>query len=69
MYYMVKIDKAFYKRISKIGLKNRWDKEHSKVLIKENLTKEKRGIHAYYAETDEFPQEKIKKVNILLIMI
>ncbi len=44
---MVKIDSQFYKRISKIGLKNRWGKEHSKVIIRARLTKEKIGIHAY----------------------
>ena len=43
---MVK-DKNFYKRISKIGLKNRWKKQHEKVKINKILTKEKMAINAY----------------------
>ena len=43
---MVK-DSDFYRRISKIGLKKRWNKEHSKVRINNKLSKEKIAINAY----------------------
>ena len=43
---MVK-DNEFYKRISKIGLQKRWEKVHSLVRLKDNLSIEKVGIHAY----------------------
>lgn len=43
---MVK-DSHFYKRISKIGLKKRWDIEHSKVRIIKKISKEKIAINAY----------------------
>jgi hypothetical protein len=44
---MVNLSKEFYSRISKIGLKKRWKKEHSKVRIKKSLSPEKAAIHAY----------------------
>jgi len=44
---MVKLDSKFYRRISKIGLKNRWKKEHAKVKINPRLSKEKIAINAY----------------------
>ena len=40
-------DKEFYKRIGQIGLKRRWEKEHSKVRINPRLSKEKIAINAY----------------------
>ncbi len=43
----MKIDAEFYKRISKIGLENRWKKEHSKVRINNVISKEKVAINAY----------------------
>ena len=43
------MDSKFYRRISKIGLKNRWEKEHSKVKINKKLTKELVSIQAYLA--------------------
>lgn len=47
LHYMVKLSRAFYKRISKIGLEKRWSKHHSKVKINKKFTKEKAAIHAY----------------------
>lgn len=40
-------DKNFYKRLSQLGLKKRWEKEHSKYTLNPNWTKEKAGISAY----------------------
>lgn len=44
---MVKLSSAFYRKISKIGLKKRWEKEHAKVRINKEWSEEKIGIHAY----------------------
>jgi len=45
--YLMKKNKEFYKRISQIGLKKRWEKEHSKVKLTDGWTKEKAAINAY----------------------
>ena len=44
---MVKLSSAFYSRISKIGLKKRWNQEHAKVRIINKISPEKAAIHAY----------------------
>ncbi len=44
---MVKLSRAFYQKISKIGLKKRWTREHAKVRINSELSPEKAAIHAY----------------------
>ncbi len=44
---MVKPSRSFFKKISKLGLKKRWEKEHSKVKISKNISPEKAAIHAY----------------------
>jgi hypothetical protein len=44
---MVKLSSAFYRRISKIGLKKRWTREHAKVRIRNKISLEKAAIHAY----------------------
>jgi len=44
---MVKLSREFYSRISKIGLKKRWDREHAKVRISKKISPEKAAIHAY----------------------
>jgi len=46
MRIMVK-DREFYKKIGKIGLENRWKKEHSKFRIKKYWSKEKAAIDAF----------------------
>jgi len=43
----MKRDAEFYKNISKIGLKKRWEKEHSTVRLNKTLSKEKTAINAY----------------------
>jgi hypothetical protein len=44
---MVKFTREYYQKISRIGLKKRWDKERKKVRIRNKLSLEKAGINAY----------------------
>ena len=58
---MVKLSREFYRRISKIGLKNRWEKEHAKVNLNKKLTKEKVAIHSYLCGDGWIAIRKSKK--------
>lgn len=44
---MVKFSRGYFSRIGKIGIKKRWEKEHSKVRVAEGISPEKAAIHAY----------------------